>query len=169
MHKAYAGIGSRHTPPDICDFMEKVATALEKKGYILRSGGANGADVAFEAGVKDVKNKEIFLPWPKFNQSVDGIVPSDIQMMRAYALAEAYHPAWERCSDAAKKLIARNGFQILGLKLENPSDFVICWTSDGKASGGTGQAIRIAKGRNIPVYNLRSPKNIKKVASLCLL
>lgn len=36
----------------------------------------------------------------------------------------------------------------------NDSSFVVCWTSDGKDSGGTGQALRIARDRNIPVYNL---------------
>ena len=35
-----------------------------------------------------------------------------------------------------------------------PSNFVVCYTPDGKASGGTGQAIRIAEYYNIPIYNL---------------
>ena len=34
------------------------------------------------------------------------------------------------------------------------SKFVICWTKNGKGTGGTGQAIRIAKGFGIPVFDL---------------
>jgi peptidoglycan/xylan/chitin deacetylase (PgdA/CDA1 family) len=68
----------------------------------------------------------------------------------AYVIAEKYHPAWTRCSPGAKKLHARNSHQILGKDLQTPCDFVVCW-SDG--SGGTEQALRIAKDYNVPIYN----------------
>lgn len=51
------------------------------------------------------------------------------------------------------KLQARNSYQILGLDLNTPSNFVICWTKNGKGSGGTGQAIRIARAYNIPIFD----------------
>lgn len=54
----YAGIGSRKSPQDILKFMVKIAKSLSDS-YILRSGGAVGADKAFEYGAKD---KEIFRP-----------------------------------------------------------------------------------------------------------
>lgn len=44
----YAGIGSRETPLSMLRTMTKVADMLAKKGYTLNSGGAIGADVAFE-------------------------------------------------------------------------------------------------------------------------
>lgn len=44
----YAGIGSRETPLSMLKTMTKVADMLAKKGYTLNSGGAIGADVAFE-------------------------------------------------------------------------------------------------------------------------
>lgn len=49
---------------------------------------------------------------------------------------------------------------MLGPKLDSPVNFVVCWTSDGKASGGTGQALRIAAdpAYAIPVFNLFDPK-----------
>ena len=34
--------------------------------------------------------------------------------------------------------------QVLGVSLDSPAEFVLCWTADGEASGGTGQALRIA-------------------------
>jgi hypothetical protein len=57
-------------------------------------------------------------------------------------------------SYGAKKLMARNCHQVLGQDLKTPVDFIVCWTKNGNINGGTGQALRIAKKLNIPVYNL---------------
>ena len=46
----YAGIGSRETPIDILHLFKKVAYYLSTKEFILRSGGAKGADKNFEIG-----------------------------------------------------------------------------------------------------------------------
>ena len=45
-------------------------------------------------------------------------------------------------------------YQVLGEDLQTPTSFIVCWTKDGKASGGTGQALRVAKKYDIPVFNL---------------
>ena len=71
-------------------------------------------------------------------------------------LAKKYHPNWPACGKLARQFHARNMHQVLGPDLKSPSDFVICWTKDGKASGGTGQAIRVAEDFNIPVFNLKN-------------
>ena len=68
-------------------------------------------------------------------------------------IAKEFHPAWDKLSPAAKKLQARNCYQVLGYDLETPSQFVVCWTPRGSGSGGTGQAIRIAKSHNIPIFD----------------
>src|SRR3546814_20907740 len=47
--------------------------------------------------------------------------------------------------------------QVLGPELDKPARFVMPWTVDGGATGGTGQAIRIANSLNIPVLNLQRP------------
>ena len=62
--KSYAGIGSRSTPIDILFGMRKYASLLEKNGYTLNSGGAQGADTAFFDGVTDAMKTQIFTPWP---------------------------------------------------------------------------------------------------------
>src|SRR5215217_6010795 len=62
----YTGIGSRKTPRSVMNEMTEIARVLEEHGYILRSGGAGGADSAFEKGVKVHENAEIFLPWEGF-------------------------------------------------------------------------------------------------------
>lgn len=116
-----------------------------------------GADSAFEhwGGV----GAEIYLPFDDFEGKRDNghyfvnaqFLPS---YRKAYKLASEYHPNWDACSGGAKKMHTRNVFQILGQGLDKPSLFVVCWTKDGKASGGTGQALRIAKAYDVPVFNL---------------
>jgi hypothetical protein len=68
-----------------------------------------------------------------------------------------YHPAWLRLPTGHKLLHARNGYIVLGKQLNVPVEFVICWTRGGSAKGGTGQAIRIARGQGIPVLDLGYP------------
>jgi len=58
--KYYAGIGARDTPQEVLNRMTKLAGVLQRKGLCLRSGGAKGADTAFEAGVTN-GNLEVFL------------------------------------------------------------------------------------------------------------
>jgi hypothetical protein len=151
----YAGIGSRQTPLHILTEMTSVAAKLEKKGFTLRSGGAAGADSAFEQGVIDPSNAQIFLPWRNFNHN-----PSALYDPReeAFEMASQYHPAWNRCSPAAKKFHARNCYQMLGLDLNTPSAFVMCWTPGAAVTGGTGQALRIAHDHDIPVFNMADPQ-----------
>ena len=56
----YAGVGSRETPLDVLKTMWKIGNYLATKGYTLRSGGAKGADTAFENGCDSViGSKEI--------------------------------------------------------------------------------------------------------------
>ncbi len=54
----FTGIGSRKTPLDICQIITKIGEKLQNK-YILRSGAAKGADLAFEKNVKS-ENKCIY-------------------------------------------------------------------------------------------------------------
>jgi len=149
----YAGIGSRKTPQHILTLMTDIAQVMHAFHFTLRSGGADGADTAFERGAG--AKKEIFLPWAGYNGRSNGpgiFVPPDKPDM--FNIAKQFHPAWHRCSPGAQRLHARNVCQILGLDLETPSSLVVCWTPNGSGSGGTGQALRIAKGYDIPIFDL---------------
>lgn len=156
----YTGIGSRRAPPDILERMTAAAGRLARMGYTLRSGGAEGADTAFELGAGDMK--EIYLPWRGFNNNPSPLHPPSSE---ARDLAASVHPAWGNLSPAAKKLMARNSHQVLGAALKSPSRFVLCWTPDGAENeaqrghktGGTGQAIALADRNSIPVFNLARP------------
>ena len=153
----YTGIGSRETPDDVLELMSKLSKFWAEKGWILRSGHADGADMAFESAAYYAEGKaEIFLPWKTFNNDEIYYSPRLEEPEEwTYEIAAHYHPAWNYIKWGAQKLHARNVHQVLGLAPLSPSsDFVCCWTKDGKSGGGTGQAIRIAKGYNIPVYDL---------------
>lgn len=159
----YAGIGSRETPVDVATKMTELAVRLAALGYTLRSGGAPGADTFFEMGAK---SKQIFLPWKGFNKN-----PSNLYVVsdEALALASDHHPAWDKLPDSVKKLMGRNAYQVLGLELDSPSEFLVCWTPDGCEShltrtaktGGTGLAISIASKLGIPIYNLCSRDSLE--------
>lgn len=157
----YAGIGSRNTPAEVQYQMAMIAEQLSDK-WLLRSGHAHGADMAFESGALTGNGAmEIFIPWFRFNGApLDNplyIRPKATQGLADYAAQ--FHPAWNSCSDAAKLLHMRNVCQILGEHGDKPASLVICWTPKGLGQGGTGQAIRIAEHHQIPVFDLGIPGN----------
>lgn len=153
----YAGIGSRNTPLEVIYAFEYLGEELAKRGYILRSGGANGADKAFEKGCdKASGKKEIYLPWRKFNGNESPLFQISEE---AFSIAAEYHPAYNNLSVSSTRLMARNSYQILGNDLNTLSSFVICYTQGGTGAGGTGQALRIAKDKGIKICDFgRFPK-----------
>ncbi len=156
MPRFYAGIGARATPPEILSLMTRAAFALTKRGYVLRSGHAIGADSAFERGAG--RNAQIFLPAAGWRGSASEFHPGTLGAElwgRARAIAAAHHPAFAGLSVFVQSLHTRNVFQVLGATLDSPAEFVLCWTADGEPSGGTGQALRIAASHAVPVFNLQ--------------
>ena len=155
-NKIYTGIGSRETPAAMLQLMENIGFTLAEHGWTLRSGHAPGADQAFERGCLQSSRgaMEIYLPWSGFEgqQAASGYYV--VKNPEAEHVAEQFHPAWHKCSQGARKLHTRNVFQVSGADLNLASDVVICWTRDGKQEGGTGQALRIAKYLNIPIFDL---------------
>jgi hypothetical protein len=153
--KYFAGIGSRETPNGIKPMIEEVCSILSKNEFILRSGGAPGADSMFEEYY--LGEKEIYLPWKAFNQNTSDLFLESFNaqiILEAREIAKKYHPNWTGLSGSAKNLMTRNTFQILGQNLSTPSKFIVCWTQGGNIKGGTGQAMRIAKDLGIPIFNL---------------
>lgn len=151
-NKIYAGIGSRKTPEPMLDAMIQIGEQLAQQGWTLRSGGAQGADTAFETGCDRGQGwKEIYLPWKGFNHSKSPLYEID---QEAYEIARKFHPNWAAMGNAGHRLMARNVYQIGGLDLNTPADMVICWTPGGNGSGGTGQAIRLANYADIPVIDM---------------
>lgn len=147
----YAGIGSRETPLVFLSLFEALGEYLGKQGLVLRSGHAIGADQAFERGCDRVRGKkEIWLPWKRFEGSNSEYV---LELQAAYDIAKVYHSRWDRLKPGAQKLQARNSHQVLGLDLNTPVSFIVCWTEGGLSGGGTGQAIRIGSAYNVPIFD----------------
>lgn len=144
----YAGIGSRETPQPICAFFKDLAYFLgDRYGFCLRSGAADGADKAFESGAPA---RQIFLPWAKFSNHPSHYIT---QPPEAFEISAKFHPGWGKLREPVRKLMARNAMQVLGPDLKTPSEMVCCYTYEGRGSGGTGQAIRIATAYGIPVFD----------------
>lgn len=166
MSKIITGVGSRTSPKDALEKIGQIARHFAQQGYTLRSGGANGADLAFENAYRSEGRSdqmEIYLPWEGFNGSSSelyGVCPE------ALKLASTIHPAWNACSDAAKRLHARNCYQVLGRSLDRPSDLLVCWTPPG-STGGTRTAIVLAERHGVPVYNLGVEGDLDRLRLSC--
>lgn len=162
----YSGIGSRNTPKEICSEMTKLASILEQCGFILRSGNADGADQAFAEGVQ--KQAQIWLPWSSFNSDFREDFPQhDYRVISlsdeaAWLSVSEFHPNAKNLSETSCKFMARNYRQVIGLNEPN-SEFVVCWTEDGLPRGGTAQALRIARARNIRVLNMYDFPTVKSI------
>ena len=78
MNSTYAGIGSRKTPEDIITLMHRLGVRLAELGFTLHSGAANGADTAFEIGIKTkaVTHQSSLIPTSLPTSSVPGFVAS---------------------------------------------------------------------------------------------
>lgn len=170
----YAGIGSRETPENVLELMSDIAEKLFFHNQLtLRSGGADGADKAFETGAArysghaNLVRMEIYIPWEGFSDlhlDQEIICITDPKIIKeSEEIAAKFHGGWNNLKQGARKLMARNTFQVLGGDLKTYSKFVLCYTQDGadgkkiptsRNTGGTGQAIRIAAHYNIPVINL---------------
>jgi len=175
---AYAGVGSRRTPPEILAAMSDIAQTLGDAGIALSTGGADGADKAFETGALRTDGPvTVHAPWPGYNgyrpgrdpeTLVDVVCPdaADAIRGRTYAeLAREHHPYWHRCSPGARALFVRN-VSILDRALDDdgatlPVRAVIAYTPNGlpvgREAGGTGHTLRTAASLGIPCVNL-SPR-----------
>ena len=166
----YAGIGSRTTPPGVLAAMTRIAKALAAKGWVLHSGGADGADQAFAAGAP-AGARTIYLPWPRYNglQGAGTVVLDDEAQRDAQAVVSTHHPAWHRCGRGARALHGRNHAIIHGVKgtgSDRRVDAVICWTPERRLSGGTATGIRMARAAGIPVLNMARCTEEQVLASL---
>lgn len=188
MKTRYALVGSRKTPPDIKFLMIKLAYDRARRGcYRGVSGGAEEADEALELGVfqhliesgqteKAYEFMRIYLPKRRNKGRVaekrSGIIFKE-NMSKALDLAERFHPAWRFLNQDQRNLMARNCYQVLGIRLRAPVSEVVCWTPDGslgdkttRDTGGTGQALRLAFANKVPILNLQIPSHRNYVTTL---
>mgnify|MGYP001759698676 CR=1 FL=1 len=164
----YTGVGSRDITDEEWDNIAAVAKWLAQ-WFKMRSGKAHGADSAFEYGVSLSEypdNKEIYIPWPKFEgNEIEGEKisldrPDSVNFALTLQYAREIHPAFDRLSQGAKKLHQRNIHQVLGRDLEHPvpSLFLLACSDEdknGDVKGGTRTAWMLAKKFGVPCFNVR--------------
>lgn len=169
--KIYTGVGARSTPKEMLDIIQNVASVLGKQGWVLRSGGANGADSAFETGCDAVQgSKKIYIPWSGFNNYIpDGMSVMTLDQGNrdgAIDIIKDVHPAFNRLSRGALALHARNVYQVMGIYLDSPSQFLLCYAptdKDGVPTGGTRTAWVVAQMFGVPRFNLNNEQDYERI------
>lgn len=158
----YSGIGSRQTPSEICSILSQIGKKLQNR-FVLRSGAAKGADLAFEKFVS-LENKIIYKP-QEFDQSPENLdfCTSELESILDKGVK------LKNMRPFVKILLLRDINQVLGDPKNGwkKSDFLICWTPTEnhslKECGGSRYAIRCALKHGIRVHNLINEKVMKMV------
>lgn len=155
----YTGIGSRATPAPVLDTMRRIARYLAGRGWTLRSGGASGADLAFEGACIDTPSSSRLIYRPNGRVFANGAYVSTIplhQQVAAIEIAERLHPCWSNVPLTKRPPLARNPFQVTGAALDIPSNFVVYWAieRDSEPQGGTRIAVMYARELGVPTFNL---------------
>lgn len=168
----YAGIGSRKISVEEEIYITDLAKKFSEKGFILYSGHADGADMAFEKGA-DPDKSVIWLPWEGFNGKLFTEKAFVVGGRNDRKDTLKYHPNYKSLYRSAKGLMIRNSFQVLGDPPVYPMvDFVVCCSDPLRRStlglgdgvqGGTGHAIRIANAYYIPWFNIRVLEERKRL------
>lgn len=164
----WTGIGSRETPKNIQKWMQAIAYIISKQGHTLRSGKAEGADLAFQRGLElayfETKqgNGEIYLPFDNWHRQYcclwDVYVRSPNSTQKALKIASEIHGAWNKVRNIYRPYHIRNVFQIMGPRVaeDELSSFVLFWAPEVNdvVSGGTATAVHLARSLNIPTFNM---------------
>lgn len=170
---AYTGIGSRETPTDVCQLFHAIGYSQCARGWVLRSGGADGADEAFYQGAIAYpgfcsRAAEIFIPWNGFKRTHSPPLYHDPERgiydasrfdahEEARALALQARGSFEGLGQGGIRLHTRNAYQVLGRTLSQPSRSLVCWAQPigrkGAVKGGTNTAVQIALRHGIRVLN----------------
>ena len=150
--KIYAGIGSRRLPSQFFSrLIRDISVELDGRGFTLSTGGARGSDQSFMAGAS--RPVQLWLPYDGF----EGYTSSNQIHPDAYEMAERFHLYWGGLDTFGQRAHARNCHIALGADLQTPVKFVIAYTQDGRVTGGTATALRIARANQIPIFNIGSP------------
>lgn len=157
MLKSVAIIGSRRINEKQFNYITKVAEAFARRGWVIRTGCADGTDYASMVGCRNIDPTllTLYLPWKTYNSQYQTVNEHHIvynerdqQFIHWTDSITKYHPAPERLSRGAKSLMARNYGIVSG------ADLVVALPMSLTDVGGTGQGMRIANDLNIPFFTV---------------
>lgn len=158
-----AAVGSRTLPPGALAVCTRLGAALARRGLTLVTGGAPGADQAFARGIAAVDARRLWLvlPWEGFEEATlrawiqagARVTVATLDDPRS-AASLAAHPARDRLTPAAQRLLARDGW-ILEPDPGHPVRGVLAWPAG--PSGGTRHTMALATARGLPMADLSNP------------
>lgn len=159
MARYFTGVGARYgVPQSVYERVDRIGRYLIGIGYKCRTGDAVGMDAAWRHISQP--DCEFYAPKTRSNPLPGARIIVDERYRLAKQITRQHHPYFHNLNDFDAELQIRNVFEVLGEDVNDPSEFLICWTKDGsekktsKETGGTGQAIRLAIAYNVPVFNL---------------
>lgn len=175
-YSPFTCVGSRSTPEDIIEIMKHTGRAIAKKGWVVRTGDAEGADKAFRLGTNiEGGFLEVYTPQESSHISYhtwkyDQTEEVSMKLWNEFA-NRSDRPRWDNMKKYTRNLMTRNVCQVMGYNLETASNCLICWTPDGVTegknttgeTGGTGHAIRVASHFGVPVRNLANQGHKDKI------
>jgi len=174
--RAVACVGSRTLDPSALALLTAIGASLVTAGWIVHSGGAQGADQAFARGaahalgttVHPAGGLVIHLPWASYERAAaDAAVRQSGG--RALIDTQPFTPdEWRTAARAPRRPDRFNPYDVPLLAdtlrilcpqdLADPVHLVIAYPSNGRDPGGdTDQAFRLAESFGIPLHDLRDP------------
>ena len=166
-----ACIGARNLNDSEREICRVLGRWIVRRGGIITSGNADGADRAFAAGGNEVDPMKVhlFLPWQSFNAAhvVKGNVVTSLDSLRHdtaefyWKLAADNCPHWENCTHGHRKMHTRNGcivlppFRPISTQPLAFKSVDLCIAFPGVKTGGTGQGMRVCEELTIPLVNIR--------------
>lgn len=150
----YSGIGSRVCPEHIAKLQAAASKFISTRGYVLRSGYANGSDKNHSLNSTKSVDYVVKIPYnviPTENKHF--IVPN---FEDYYEIMKTCCPHWKKLDEYSTKLHTRNICQGQGHFPEIPiySKFCIAYTENGDLKGGSATMLRYCERRLIPIFNL---------------
>ncbi len=159
VYKSVVITGNESPPPAVLQALQRLVPEMEKRGYVIRSGGMKGMENAVE---ELARNLEIHLPWKGFDGKESKFTYTSDE---AKEFAKRYHPAWDQAKPVVQTFCAKNVRLMLGKDLKSPTQILIIWSEDGAEhvrertakTGLTGIAVALASELRIPTFNLQRP------------
>lgn len=157
-------MGARNINEKFQTLARRLGGGVVKRGHVISSGNAEGADENFAAGANKIAPERVVLYIPDSKHRPASIHPQNkvCQIIKPewMEIAKQYHPKWHLLKTGVQQLMARN------VGIVNKADAVIAMPDFTKLGlGGTGHSIRVAEGHfKIPVWLIHPDNEVSSGA-----
>ena len=154
--------------------MEAIARRHAVEGLVLRSGASPGADRAFQRGAEEAGGAvELYLPWPSYGCHTTGeegprkgeVLVFGVPLSRCLRARGAVSSPLRRAArEGARSCWPATPIRCSAPICEPLGALVVLDSGReprrrGPLRDGTGQALRIARAHEVPVFNLARPEH----------